>query len=176
MWCHVVVCDPWGRPWRIDFVAVPESWLPCVTSAGAELTIDLCAPRLDHIAVVLRLRFSVLTGEACAPCSCRQKICDPMLLNDLVRVEAFQRELLSFPELPQELDPDSHHFLMTNRLQQSVATHFPVQKEALACAFHFRLGRAETVLAQCCLCTRSIFAYCGLGHPLLGLEAHDLCQ
>ena len=45
-----------------------------------------------------------------------------------MRVEAFQRELLSFPELPQELDPDSPHFLVTSFLQQSIPTHFPVQK------------------------------------------------
>ena len=46
------------------FVAVPESWLPCVTSAGAEPTIVRCAPILDYIAVVVRLRFSVLTWES----------------------------------------------------------------------------------------------------------------
>ena len=47
-----------ARRLRTDSVAVPESWLPCVTSAGAGPVIDLCAPRLDHVAGVVRLRFA----------------------------------------------------------------------------------------------------------------------
>ena len=77
---------PGARPRRIDFVAVPESWLPCVTSAGAEPNIDIHASRLDHTAVVVPLRFSVLTGEAPAPCFRRPQICDSTLLNDPIRV------------------------------------------------------------------------------------------
>ena len=82
-------CDPWGPSLAHRFCCC-AGVLASLASRRPALSLPSIFVLRDSTTLpwLLRLRFSVLTGEAAGPCLGRQKICDPTLLNDPVRVEA----------------------------------------------------------------------------------------
>ena len=106
---------------RIDFVAVPQSWLSSVQSAQVLLDLDLIS-EADHQAVCLDLAMHCRSGLSRSTPKLRLS---PHKLKDPSRVMGFMQDLQQLTSVPWTSGVGVHCELLVSTLQSLAHKHFP---------------------------------------------------